>query len=76
MLKRVRAALVSHWLTIRVVATFVILITLFFSLLTYTPIVKRVDVVKYSAGLKAKKLAMTLAGNTSCRVLNCITVSL
>lgn len=62
MLKRVRAALVSHWLTIRVVATFVILITLFFSLLTYTPIVKRVDVAAVLAQISAHVSWMFLRG--------------
>jgi exosortase/archaeosortase family protein len=55
MLKRLIALLASHWVTIRVVATFVILIAVFFSLLTYTPIVDRVDIAsmlaRASAGL-------------------------
>ena len=32
--------------------------------------------VKYSAGLKPKKFAMMLAGNTCSRVFSCITISL
>ena len=44
MLKRLIAFLGPHWLTIRVVGTFVTLIAVFFSLLTYAPIVDRVDV--------------------------------
>ena len=43
MLRAITAFLASHWLTIRVVGTFVVLIGVFFSLLTYTPIVERVD---------------------------------
>lgn len=44
MFKRLIAFLGLHWLTIRVVGTFVTLIAVFFSLLTYAPIVERVDV--------------------------------
>lgn len=54
MLKRLIAALVSHWLTIRVVGTFVALIAIFFSVLTYTPIVKRIDVAAALAQLSAR----------------------
>jgi exosortase/archaeosortase family protein len=44
MSKRLIAFLASQWLTIRVVGTFVALIGVFFTLLTYTPIVDRVDI--------------------------------
>jgi exosortase/archaeosortase family protein len=53
MLKSLIAVVAAHWLTIRVVATFVVLIALFFSLLTYNPIVKRVDVAALLAQLSA-----------------------
>jgi len=39
MWKSIAAFLAPYWLTIRVVGTFVLLITVFFTLLTYTPIV-------------------------------------
>ena len=44
MMKRLIDFLRSQWLTIRVVGTFVLLIAGFFSLLTYTPLVERLDV--------------------------------
>jgi len=53
MLKSFRAFLVAQWLTIRVVGTFVILIALFFSLLTYSPIVERIDIGERLAELSA-----------------------
>ncbi len=53
MLKSLAAFLAPYWLTIRVVGTFVLLITVFFSLLTYTPIVKRVDIAWMMAQLSA-----------------------
>jgi exosortase/archaeosortase family protein len=53
MLNRLLAYVRSSWLTIRVVGTFVMLIALFFSLLTYTPIVKRVDVAALLAQVSA-----------------------
>src|SRR5512140_1243741 len=48
MLRRLAAAFAANWLTIRVVGAFVLLIVVFFSAMTYTPIVKRFDV---AAGL-------------------------
>jgi exosortase/archaeosortase family protein len=53
MLKSVVAFFSSQWLMIRVVSTFVLLIALFFSLLTYTPIVKRIDIAWMLAQLSA-----------------------
>ena len=53
MLKRLRALLAPYWLTIRVVLTFVILITVFFSMLTYDPIVRRVDLSAVLAQVSA-----------------------
>lgn len=53
MLKSLIALLAAHWLTIRVVTTFVLLIACFFSLLTYNPIVKRVDIAWMLAQLSA-----------------------
>ncbi len=53
MLKLVTAFLRSHWLTIRVVSTFVLLIAVFFALLTYNPIVKRFDVAWMLAQVSA-----------------------
>jgi exosortase/archaeosortase family protein len=53
MLKSVAAFLAPYWLTIRVVGTFVLLITVFFTLLTYTPIVKRIDIAWMLAQLSA-----------------------
>src|SRR5512139_3146885 len=53
MLKSLIAFLVAHWLTIRVVTTFVLLIALFFFLLTYNPIVKRIDIASMLAQVSA-----------------------
>jgi exosortase/archaeosortase family protein len=53
MFGRFKAFLGPHWLTIRVVATFLGLITVFFSLLTYDPIVKRVDIASILAHVSA-----------------------
>lgn len=53
MLKPLFAFLAAHWLTIRVVATFVSLIAVFFALLTYNPIVKRFDIAWMLAQLSA-----------------------
>ena len=53
MLKSLIAVVAAHWLTIRVVATFVALIALFFTLLTYNPIVKRIDIAMMLAQLSA-----------------------
>lgn len=53
MWKSIAAFLAPYWLTIRVVGTFVLLITVFFTLLTYTPIVKRVDIAWMLAQLSA-----------------------
>jgi exosortase/archaeosortase family protein len=44
MLERVSSYLRSSWPTLRVVGTFIGLIVVFFGMLTYTPIVKRVDI--------------------------------
>lgn len=44
MVRRLLGFLASQWLAIRVVGTFVGLIVAFFSLLTYAPIVERVDI--------------------------------
>ena len=44
MVQRLRNFLSAQWLTIRVVGSFLLLITVFFSILTYEPIVRYVDV--------------------------------
>ncbi len=53
MLKSLIAVVASHWLTIRVVTTFILLIAVFFALLTYNPIVKRFDVALALAQVSA-----------------------
>lgn len=53
MLKSFIAFLSSQWLIIRVVGTFILLIALFFGLLTYNPIVQRVDIAWMLAQLSA-----------------------
>ena len=53
MLRRLVAWIAPHWVTIRVVGTFVVLIALFFSLLTFTPIVDRVDIASVLARTSA-----------------------
>jgi exosortase/archaeosortase family protein len=53
MLRRLVAALAAHWLTIRVVGSFVLLIVIFFSVMTYRPIVQRFDVAAGIAQLAA-----------------------
>jgi exosortase/archaeosortase family protein len=53
MMGRLRDLLAPYWLTIRVVGTFIALITIFFAVLTYSPIVERVDL--------ASMLAQTIA---------------
>jgi exosortase/archaeosortase family protein len=53
MLKRLIAFFGPHWVTIRVVGTFVTLIAVFFSVMTYNPIVERVDVALLLARISA-----------------------
>jgi exosortase/archaeosortase family protein len=53
MLRRLIAVLSANWLTIRVVGVFVLLIVVFFTTLTYTPLVKRFDVAAGIAQLAA-----------------------
>ena len=53
MLKRLVAWVAPHWVTIRVVGTFVFLIALFFSLLTFAPIVDRFDIASVLARTSA-----------------------
>jgi exosortase/archaeosortase family protein len=53
MLKSLIAFFAAHWLTIRVVATFVALIAVFFTVLTYNPIVKRIDIASMLAQASA-----------------------
>src|SRR5262249_42157727 len=53
MLRRLIAFLGPHWLTIRVVGTFIALITVFFSSMTYAPIVKRIDIAAVMAHISA-----------------------
>jgi exosortase/archaeosortase family protein len=53
MFRRLAAAIAAHWLTIRVVGAFVLLIVVFFSTLTYAPIVQRFDVAAGLAQLAA-----------------------
>jgi len=52
-MRRLLALLAPYWLTIRVVGSFVLLITVFFSVLTYDPIVQRLDVASILAHLSA-----------------------
>lgn len=53
MVKRVLGLLSPHWVTIRVVGIFVTLIAVFFTLMTYAPIVQRVDVAMLLARMSA-----------------------
>ncbi len=53
MLKRLKAFLGPHWITIRVVGTFVSLIAVFFTVMTYNPIVERFDVASLLAQVSA-----------------------
>jgi exosortase/archaeosortase family protein len=53
MLKAIVAFFAPHWLTIRIVGTFVLLIAAFFTLLTYAPLVKRFDIAWILAQLSA-----------------------
>jgi len=52
-MRRLLALLSPYWLTIRVVGSFVLLITIFFSVLTFEPIVERVDVASMLAHVSA-----------------------
>ncbi len=52
MLKRLRAFLTANWLALRVIVSFIGLIVIFFFLLTFEPIVERVDL-----GLGLAKIA-------------------
>ena len=52
-MQTLRNFLAAHWLTIRVVGSFLLLITAFFSILTYEPIVRYVDVGRGLAYLSA-----------------------
>ncbi len=62
MLRRLIAFAAPYWVTIRVVGTFVILIALFFSVLTYTPIVERVDIAALLARASAWLSGLLLRG--------------
>ena len=53
MLKHLIALFAPYWITIRVVGTFVGLIVVFFSVMTYEPIVQHVDVAALLAKLSA-----------------------
>ncbi|HVN83890.1 MAG TPA: archaeosortase/exosortase family protein [Candidatus Binatia bacterium] len=53
MLRRLLAALAANWLTIRVVGAFILLIVVFFSAMTYTPLVRRFDIASLIAQLAA-----------------------
>jgi exosortase/archaeosortase family protein len=53
MMQRLRNFLAAQWLTIRVVGSFLLLITAFFSVLTYEPILRYVDVGRGLAQLSA-----------------------
>jgi len=52
-MQRLRNFLAAQWLTIRVVGSFLLLITAFFSVLTYEPILRYVDVGRGLAQLSA-----------------------
>ncbi len=62
MLRRLSSFAGPYWVTVRVVGTFVILITLFFSLLTYEPIVHRVDIATVLARASAWLSGLFLRG--------------
>ena len=62
MSKRLIAFLGPHWITIRVVGTFVTLIAVFFTLMTYKPIVTRVDVAAVLAKISASLSWLFLRG--------------
>ena len=53
MMQRLRHFLAAQWLTIRVVGSFLLLITAFFSILTYEPILRHMDVGRGLAQLSA-----------------------
>lgn len=53
MLERTLSYLRSSWMTLRVVASFIGLIVVFFAALTYTPIVERVDIAWFLARFSA-----------------------
>jgi len=53
MMQRLRNFLAAQWLTIRVVGSFLLLITAFFSILTYEPILRHMDVGRGLAQLSA-----------------------
>jgi len=62
MSRRLAGVLARNWLTIRVVGTFVALIAAFFSVLTYTPIVRYVDIASLLAQASAVMSWMFLRG--------------
>ena len=53
MLNRIRQMLAPHWLGIRVVASFFLLIVVFFWMLTYTPFVRHIDIASGLARISA-----------------------
>jgi exosortase/archaeosortase family protein len=53
MLSRLLAALAANWMMVRVIGLFVLLIVTFFSAMTYTPIVQRIDIAALMAQLAA-----------------------
>ncbi len=53
MFDRIRQMIVANWVGIRVVSLFVLLIVVFFTMLTYTPIVERIDLASGLARVSA-----------------------
>ena len=62
MFSRLRALLAPYWLPLRVVGTFIGLITVFFSLMTYAPIVERFDIGEALARVSAHLSWLLLQG--------------
>jgi len=62
MVRRLIAFFGPYWLTIRVVGTFIGLIAVFFTLLTYSPIVERIDLASMLAHVMARLSWVFLRG--------------
>lgn len=62
MVRRIIALVAPYWLTIRVVVTFVVLIAVFFTILTYSPIVRHVDLGAILAEISAWMSGVFLRG--------------
>src|ERR1043166_7373034 len=62
MMRRLIAFVSPYWLTIRVVGTFIGLIAIFFTMLTYTPVVERIDLASILAQAIAWMSGLFLRG--------------